>query len=151
MADLLAKFRLVDEMSDKLGSMAQSGKSMAEQWVAAGEATNTVFDGMAGAVTAATSSVDGVATSIDNLQDVTDNAAVSADMLAETINNYDNIASEATTQTQYWTQAVGNYDKSLLEAVYTTEELVEMGFKSADALQEQERMFALCELSLIHI
>ncbi len=147
MADLLAKFRLVDEMSDKLGSMAQSGKSMAEQWVAAGEATNTVFDGMAGAVTAATSSVDGVATSIDNLQDVTDNAAVSADMLAETINNYDNIASEATTQTQYWTQAVGNYDKSLLEAVYTTEELVEMGFKSADALQEQERMFALCEQS----
>ncbi len=147
MADLLAKFRLVDEMSDKLGSMAQSGQSMAEQWVAAGEATNTVFDGMAGAVTAATSSVDGVATSIDNLQDVTDNAAVSADMLAETINNYDNIASEATTQTQYWTQAIGNYDKSLLEAVYTTEELVEMGFKSADALQEQERMFALCEQS----
>lgn len=147
MADLLAKFRLVDEMSDKLGSMAQSGQSMAEQWVAAGEATNTVFDGMAGAVTAATSSVDGVATSIDNLQEVTDNAAVSADMLAETINNYDNIASEATTQTQYWTQAIGNYDKSLLEAVYTTEELVEMGFKSADALQEQERMFALCEQS----
>lgn len=147
MADLLAKFRLVDEMSDKLGSMAQSGQSMAEQWVAAGEATNIVFDGMAGAVTAATSFVDGVATSIDNLQEVTDNAAVSADMLAETINNYDNIASEATTQTQYWTQAIGNYDKSLLEAVYTTEELVEMGFKSADVLQEQERMFALCEQS----
>ena len=38
----------------------------------------------------------------------------------------------------YWTSAVGHYDKSALEAVYTTEELVQMGFKTADALKAQE-------------
>lgn len=147
MADLLAKFRLVDEMSDKLGSLAESGQSMVEQWEAAGEATNAAFDGIAGAVTAAVSTVDGVATSIDNLQGAANSAASSADTLAETMSNYGDAAAEATAQTDYWTDAVGNYDKSMLEAVYSTEELVNMGLKSAEALEEQERMFELCDQS----
>lgn len=49
--------------------------------------------------------------------------------------------------TDYWTSAIGNYDKSAMEAVYSTEELVEMGYKSADALNEQSEMLALCEKS----
>ena len=66
---------------------------------------------------------------------------------AETMNGYGNAAGEAAQQTDYWTDAVGNYDKSALEAVYTTEELVDMGLKSAAALEEQERMFELCDQS----
>lgn len=66
--------------------------------------------------------MDGIATSIDNLQD-------------------------AMGQADYWTDAVGNYSKELLEATYSTEELVEMGMKSADALEEQNRMLELCERS----
>ena len=147
MADLLAKFRLVDEMSDKFGSMAESGQSMVEQWEAAGEATNAAFDGIAGAVAAATSTVDGVATSIDSLQGAASSAASSADTLADTLGGYGDAAAEAVAQTDYWTEAVGNYDKSALEAVYSTEELVEMGLKSAAALEEQERMFELCDQS----
>lgn len=38
--------------------------------------------------------------------------------------------------TGYWTKAVGNYSKSALEAIYTTEELVQMGFKTAEALNK---------------
>lgn len=147
MANLTAKFQLVDEMSEKLGSMAESGQQMIEQWESAGEAANAAFEGIAGAVTTATSTVDGVATSIDSLQEASDNAASSADTLAETMNGYGDAAGEAAAQTDYWTDAVGNYDKSALEAVYTTEELVEMGLKSAAALEEQEQMFELCEQS----
>lgn len=147
MADLLARFKLVDEMSDKLGNMAESGQNMVEQWEQAGEAANAAFEGITGAVTTATSSADGVATSIDSIQGAADSAASSADSLSDSINGYGNAAEEAASQTDYWTDAVGNYDKSALEAVYTTEELVEMGLKSAQALEEQERMFELCDQS----
>lgn len=147
MADLLARFKLVDEMSDKLGDMAESGQNMVEQWEQAGEAANAAFEGIAGAVTTAASSADGVATSIDSIQGAADSAASSADSLSDSINGYGDAAGEAASQTDYWTDAVGNYDKSALEAVYTTEELVEMGLKSAEALEEQERMFELCDQS----
>lgn len=122
MADLLARFKLVDEMSDKLGAMAEKGQSMTEQWERAGDAASAALEGIAGGVSTAVSSVDGIATSIDNLQD-------------------------AMGQADYWTDAVGNYSKELLEATYSTEELVEMGLKSADALEEQNRMLELCEQS----
>lgn len=42
----------------------------------------------------------------------------------------------ATKSTDYWTDAIGNYDKGAMEAIYTTEELVQMGFKTEDALSE---------------
>lgn len=122
MADLLARFKLVDEMSDKLGSMAEKGQSMTEQWERAGDAANAALEGIAGGVSTAVSSVDGIATSIDNLQ-------------------------AAMGQADYWTDAVGNYSRELLEATYSTEELVEMGLKSADALEEQNQMLELCEQS----
>lgn len=122
MADLLARFKLVDEMSDKLGKMAEKGQSMTEQWERAGDAASAALKGITGGVSSAVTSVDGIATSIDNLQD-------------------------AMGQADYWTDAVGNYSKELLEATYSTEELVEMGMKSADALEEQNRMLELCERS----
>lgn len=147
MADLLARFKLVDEMSDKLGSMAESGQSMVSQWEQAGEAANSALEGIAGGVSTAVSSVDGVATSIESLQGSAANAAASADTLADTMSGYGDAAGEAAEQTNYWTAAAENYSKSALEAVYSTEELVEMGLKSADALEEQERMFELCEQS----
>lgn len=147
MADLTAKFRLVDEMSSKLDSMAESGQSMVDQWTAAGEATNAAFEGIAGAVATAAGSVDGVATSINGIHGAADNAASSADTLAETLNSYGDAAGDAAAQTDYWTSAADNYSKSALEAVYSTEELVEMGLKSAEALEAQERMFELCDQS----
>lgn len=147
MADLLARFKMVDEMSDKLGSLAEGGQNMVAQFEQAGEAANAAFEGISGGVSSAVSSVDGVAVSIDSLQGAADGAASSADTLSDSMNSYGDAAGEAAAQTDYWTDAVGNYDKSALEAVYSTEELVEMGLKSAAALEEQERMFELCEQS----
>lgn len=126
MANLLARFKLVDEMSDKLGSLADRGQSMAEQFERAGEVANSAFDGISGGVTSAVSSIDGVAVSISDIGTA---------------------AGDAATQTDHWTAAADKYSKSALEAVYSTEELVDMGLKSADALQEQEKMFALCKQS----
>lgn len=48
MADLLARFKLVDEMSDKLGKMAEKGQSMTEQWERAGDAASAALEGITG-------------------------------------------------------------------------------------------------------
>ena len=60
---------------------------------------------------------------------------------------------KAAQATDYWTDAVGNYDKGCLEAVYSTEELVNMGFKTEDALKAEADAAeeAQDKLSLIHI
>lgn len=39
--------------------------------------------------------------------------------------------------TDYWTEAVGNYDTSALRAIHTTQELIDMGYMSAEALQAE--------------
>ena len=45
-------------------------------------------------------------------------------------------ATDAADAADYWTSAIGNYDKEAMEAIYTTEELVEMGYKTEDALND---------------
>lgn len=145
MPDLTAKFSVADKMSEQIAQIAQAGMSMVDQFERAGDIASAAFDGISGGAAGAVTSVDGVATSITDLQGATSGATAAADELADRMESYGNAAGEAAAQTDYWTDAVGTYDKSALEAVYTTEELVEMGLKSAAALEEQEQMFALCE------
>lgn len=175
MQELKARFSLLDDMSAQIERIAEAGMQMVEQFEDAGSAAGDAFGGIESGVATAAGSVDGVATSIGNVQEATDSAAAAmddygnaatgaagqADALAnsaesaaeaaesftDAADGYGNAAEQAASQTDYWTEAVGNYDKSALEAVYSTEELVEMGFKSADALEEQERMFELCDQS----
>ena len=44
-------------------------------------------------------------------------------------------ATGAASAAGYWTDAVGNYDREAMAAIYTTEELVEMGYQTEDALR----------------
>ena len=67
---------------------------------------------------AASSAFEQVATGADSAARAMDDAASSAD---------------------HWTDAVGSYDKSAMEAIYTTEELVELGYKTEDALTAQAK------------
>lgn len=53
-------------------------------------------------------------------------------------------ARDAASATDYWTSAVGSYDKGALEAVYSTEELVNMGLKSQQALEDEAETARLC-------
>lgn len=78
--------------------------------VSAGEKTLNTFSKMETSAGKACSSVSDIA---DKAANAMDKAANSAD---------------------YWTDAIGNYDKGAMEAIYTTEELVNMGFKTEDAL-----------------
>ncbi len=90
MSDLIARFKLVDEVSDKLGSLAESGSKMVEQWEKGMEAINSAFSGISdsvnaltSAVSAVTSAVDGIASSIDKLQGAAGGASSSNDRLRE--------------------------------------------------------------------
>ena len=118
MADLTAKFSMVDEMSDRLAGLAESGQVMLGQWSQAGETANAAFDGLAEAVTATATTADGIATSLSGLQEASSGASASADSLSDTLSNYGTAAEEAASQTDYWTDSVGNYNKSMLEAIY---------------------------------
>lgn len=117
MANLTAVFELVDKISDKLDVIANKGSDTVDTLENMGDAADQSFSG-------ATTAADGV---------------VSA------VSSYSRAASEATAQTDYWTDAVGNYDKSALEAVYSTEELVDMGMKSVDALNQEANIMAQCD------
>lgn len=117
MPDLTAKFSATDRISDTISDIAQAGMDMVEQFERAGDIASAAFDGMESGAASVVSSADGVATSIADIAE----------------------------QTDHWTSAADNYSKSALEAIYSTEELVDMGLKSADALQEQEQMLEVCE------
>lgn len=86
MADLLARFKLVDEMSDRLSRMAASGQDALTKWEQAGDAVNSALGGISGGVTTAVSAVDGVTKSIDRLQEQADSAADAQDRLSASLN-----------------------------------------------------------------
>ena len=83
---------------------------------------------------------DAMVTSGERALDAFDKMESSADKAYSTVSDGADQASsamdKATQSTDYWTDAIGNYDKSAMEAIYTTEELVEMGFKTEDALSD---------------
>lgn len=95
MADLLARFQLVDEMSERLANMAESGQRMAEQMERAGAAANSTFGNISGRITAAASSARSATGSIGSLQDAAERAASSTNTLEETINNSDSASRAA--------------------------------------------------------
>lgn len=117
MANLTAVFELVDRISDKLDSIASRGSDVVDSLGHIGDAADQ---------------------SIGSAVSVADEAATAVGSFGDT-------ASDAASQTDFWTDAVGNYNKSALEAVYSTEELVDMGMKSADALEYEADIMAQCD------
>ena len=118
-ANLTAVFELVDRISDKLDAIANRGDEAVGKWEAMGDAADEAFGGAEAAA----------------------NGVVSA------ASSYSTAANDAAGATDYWTDAVGDYSKSALEAVYSTEELVEMGMKSADALAEEQSVMELAKMA----
>lgn len=117
MANLTAVFELIDRMSDKMDAISSRGEAAVGNWEHIGESADQAFD-------KAASAADGVASAMDS---------------------YNKSAQDAAAQTDFWTDAVGNYDKSALEAIYSTQELVDMGMKSADALEHEADIMAECD------
>lgn len=119
MTNLTAVFELVDRISDKLDAIANKGSSTVDSFETMGDVADQSFSGV-------TSTADGVVSAVSNYSDVVEGAAGTTD---------------------YWTEAVGNYDKSALEATYSTEELVEIGLKSAEALEEERSVMELAQMA----
>ena len=95
MANLTAKFQLIDEMSQKLEGIAVTGEAMLDNWESAGDAASAALDGISSSASSVESSLDG-ATSI--------------------LEKYNAAADDAAQKTDYWTNAVGGMC-SILRAV----------------------------------
>lgn len=119
MANLTAIFDLVDRMSDKMDAIANRGESAVESWERMGEAA-------------------------DSAQEV---GVAAAAGVASAVSDYGSAVEDAAGTTDYWTDAVGNYSKGALEAMYSTEELVDMGYKSAEALEEERSVMELAQMA----
>ena len=119
MTNLTAVFELVDRISDKLDAIATKGSSTVDSFETMGDVADQSFEGVSSA----------------------------ADGVVSAVSNYSNVIEGAAGTTDYWTDAVGNYDKSALEATHTTEELVEMGLKSAEALEEERSVMELAQMA----
>ena len=115
-ATLTAIFELIDKVSDKMDAIANSGSGVVDQWQRAESVADSAFD-------TATRGAQTTAQVASSLGDTLDDASQSFN--------------DAADAADYWTDKIGNYDKSAMEAIYSTQELVEMGFKTEDALKAE--------------
>lgn len=115
-ATLTAIFELIDKVSDKMDAIANSGSGVVDQWQRAESVVDSAFD-------TATRGAQTTAQAASSLGDTLDDASQSFN--------------DAADAADYWTDKIGNYDKSAMEAIYSTQELVEMGFKTEDALKAE--------------
>lgn len=88
------------------------------------------FDNFSNGISNAINSANNLGASFENVSN-----AANIDLNTSQFDSLANSASNVATQIDNWTEKIGNYDKGALEAVYSTEELVQMGFKTQDALQ----------------
>lgn len=147
MANLTARFQMIDEMSQKMANLAAGGQTMLDKWESAGDAASAAMDAISSSASYAATAADGVATSIDSIEQAVSGADSAAGDLADVLDQYGAAADEAAQKTSYWTSAVGGYDKAMMEATYSTQELVDMGVKSTAALDDLNDMMSLCEKS----
>ena len=73
---------------------------------------------------------------IANFRDIEDSANNAFSNMERSIEEASRALESSSSSTDYWTDAIGTYDKGAMEAIYTTEELVEMGYKTEDALTD---------------
>lgn len=79
MANLTAKFRLIDEMSAKLDNIAQSGRNALSQWEQAGSAIDTAFGDAMGNTVQVAHSIDDTSDSIEGFTSASERAASAVD------------------------------------------------------------------------
>lgn len=83
------------------------------------------FEAMTSAGTRALDSFDRIAAAADSsYQSISEGAAEAAEAI-----------DKAAAATDYWTDKIGNYDKGAMQAIYSTEELVDMGYMTEEALE----------------
>lgn len=67
MAEVKARFSLIDEMSDKLISMAECGQNMIGQWETANNSINTTMENAASGASNVVTALNGVSGAMDGI------------------------------------------------------------------------------------
>ncbi len=123
-ANLQARFRLIDEMSQQLASIAESGQNMLEQWEQAANAINLALADIDATAVNTAGRIDGAADSVDNLQnssqDVADSAQNLEDALADAADAADELgerAGEAADEAEEGSERVQNAASNLADAL----------------------------------
>ncbi len=86
MPDITARFTLIDEMSDRLANMAESGQRMADALTRAGSSANGAFDNLESSLDRAGRNADDAADRITRIGDAAGDASHGADDLADSLN-----------------------------------------------------------------
>ena len=84
MANLTARFQMIDEMSQKMANLAAGGQTMLDKWESAGDAASAAMDAISSSASYAVSAADGVATSIDSIEQAVSGAEEQARQTAQT-------------------------------------------------------------------
>ncbi len=157
MGKLTVKFRALDEMSAVLESVAQSGQEMAERIEMAGAAADGAFGNMSARAAAASRTIDGVATSIDQaeksqvdltaamekasqtMEELAENDNVSAETkeeLARASIAAEQAMTELTAAQERAEQAMEEYDQLLSSGCNNLDELEAAAQNAADTAQK---------------
>lgn len=139
MADLKAKFSVVDRMSKAIARIAEAGMSMSDRLEQAGDMASVAFDSISTGASSAVSTADGVASSLDSLQGAADSAATSADSLSDAIGELDGMTEEAADQAAEWTGTVDALAEASERAADEADELADATERAADEAEESSK------------
>lgn len=151
MANLTAKFKLIDEMSAKLDKIAQSGRNALSQWEQAGNAIDGAFDGAVTSTVQVAQSIDDssdsieeltsaatrAATAVDEMETATEDAVNAVDKLTEANDETEAALEDVVKDADKASEKVKDYGEESEDAGRKSEEF---GKKSSDALRDIEEL-----------
>lgn len=136
MADLLARFRLVDEMSAALDRMAQSGQEMSDRLEQAGRAAGSAFDNISGAADSASSRIDDVSDHLDGTEEIFQRCEQAARGLSTAIGEAADTQTELSAAMDRASQTAEELADNEKVSAEVKERLAEAGQEAETALNE---------------
>ena len=124
MANLTAKFRLIDEMSAKLDKIAQSGRNALSQWEKAGGAIDTAFGDAVGTTVSTAKSVDSTSDSMENLTKATERTGKALDDVSNDANKASDKVEEFGNESEKAGRKSEEFGKKSAEAFSDIEQLL---------------------------
>lgn len=140
MANLTAKFRLIDEMSAKLDNIAQSGRNALSQWERAGSAIDTAFGDAVDNTVHVAQSLDSTSDSIEELTSASTKAADAIDDLQKVNNRTEEGLDGLSDEADKAKESLGGLGDEHEKTSRKSEEHDEQNRKTTDGLKELEEL-----------
>lgn len=140
MANLTAKFRLIDEMSAKLDNIAQSGRNALSQWERAGSAIDTAFGDAVDNTVHVAQSLDSTSDSIEELTSASTKAADAIDDLQKANNRTEEGLDGLSDEADKAKESLGGLGDEHEKTSRKSEEHDEQNRKTTDGLKELEEL-----------